>query len=100
MALLFLFRGPDAAVSALIGGLISAIPNAYFIYKTFLFSGARQTTQVLKSFYQGGTWKMVLTATGFAAAFKLIHPIDLMALFGAFIVVQSTNFFASKIANL
>ena len=43
---------------------------------------------------------MLLTAVGFAAAFKLIQPVDLLALFASFIVVQSTNFFVSKIANL
>jgi len=100
LALLFLLRSPDAAISALAGGLICAIPNAYFIYKAFLHSGARQVTHVLQSFYQGGTWKMLLTAVGFAAAFKLIQPVDLLALFASFVVVQSTNFFVSKIANL
>ena len=100
MALLFLLRGQDAAISALAGGLICAIPNAYFVYKAFLHSGARQTQAVLMSFYQGGMWKMILTGIGFAAAFKLILPLDVFALFVTFVVVQSTNFFVSKIANL
>ena len=98
-ALLFLLRGPEAAISALAGGLISAIPNAYFVYKAFMYTGAQHLKNVLQNFYQGGMWKMVLTAIGFAAAFKLIHPIDLVALFGTFVVVQSASFFASKIAN-
>jgi len=97
---LFLLRGQDAAISALAGGLICAIPNAYFIHKAFKYSGAQQVSYVLRSFYQGGTWKMVLTAIGFAAAYKLIHPLDFLALFSAFVAVQAVNFFASKIANL
>jgi len=99
LALLFLLRSPEAGISALAGGLISAIPNAYFIYKAFMYSGARQVDHVLRSFYRGGAWKMVLTAIGFAAAFKLIHQPDLLALFSTFVVVQSVSFFASKIAN-
>jgi len=99
VALLFLLRSHEAAVSALAGGLISAIPNAYFIYKAFMHSGARQIDNVLRAFYQGGMWKMLLTAIGFAAAFKLIQPLDLLALFSAFVAVQAVSFFASKIAN-
>lgn len=99
MALLFLLRSPEAGLSALAGGLISAIPNAYFIYKAFLYSGARQVDHMLRAFYQGGAWKMVLTAIGFAAAFKTIHQLDLFALFGTFVLVQGVSFFASKIAK-
>lgn len=99
-SLLFLIRSQDAAISALAGGLICAIPNAYFIYKAFLYSGASQTQQVLQSFYQGGTWKMVLTAIGFAAAIKLIQPLDFFALFVTFVVVQCVNVFVSKIAKI
>ena len=99
-ALGFLIKSPDAAISALSGGLICAIPNAYFIYKAFKYTGAQQVSHVLLSFYQGGSWKMVLTAIGFAAAFKLIHPLDFLALFSTFVVVQAVNVFASKIANL
>ena len=99
-ALLFLIVGKDAAISALIGGLISTIPNAYFIHKAFSHMGARQVDLVLAALYQGGTWKMVLTAIGFAAAFKLIHPLDYIALFSVYIAVQAMNVFASKIANL
>ncbi len=100
ISVLFLLRSQDAAISALAGGLICAIPNAYFIHKAFKYSGAQQVSYVLRSFYQGGTWKMVLTAIGFAAAYKLIHPLDFLALFSAFVAVQAVNFFASKIANL
>jgi len=99
-ALLFLLRSQDAAISALAGGLICTIPNAYFIYKAFLYSGASQIKYVLQSFYQGGTWKMLLTAVGFAAAFKLIKPLDFLALFVTFLVVLCVNVFVSKIAKL
>lgn len=98
--MLFLLRSQEAALSAFIGGMICAIPNAYFIHKAFKYMGAQQVSHVLRSFYQGGTWKMVLTAIGFAAAYKLIHPLDFLALFSSFIVVQTVNVFASKIANL
>jgi ATP synthase protein I len=100
MGLVFFLRSPEAAISALVGGLICAIPNAYFIYKVFKYSGAQQVGHVLRSFYQGVTWKLVLTAIGFAAAFTLINSLDFLALFSTFIVVQVTNVLASIIVNL
>ena len=100
IALLYMLKSQDAAISALAGGMISAVPNAYFIHRAFKYSGARQIDNVLRSLYQGVTWKIVLTAIGFAAAFKLINPVDFMALFSAFIAVQATSVFASRIANL
>ena len=100
IALLFMLKSQEAAISALAGGMICAVPNAYFIHKAFKYSGARQIDNVLRSLYQGGTWKIVLTAIGFAAAFKLINPVDFIALFSTFITVQATNVFASRIANL
>ena len=96
----FLLKGTEAALSSLAGGLICAVPNAYFMYKAFRYTGARQINQVLKSFYQGGTWKLLLTAVGFGLAFKFIEPLDFFALFGTFVAVQCVQFFASKIANL
>jgi len=100
VATLFLLRSYEAAYSSLAGGLIFAIPNAYFAYKAFMYTGARQISHVLRSFYQGGMWKLVLTGVGFGLAFKFLQPIDYFALFGTFVLVQATNVFASKIANL
>jgi len=100
IATLFLLRSQEAAYSALLGGLIYALPNAYFAYKAFQYTGARQVSYVLRGFYQGGMWKLVLTGIGFGLAFKFVKPLDLLALFSAFVVVQSTNVFAAKIAKL
>ncbi|WP_396588082.1 ATP synthase subunit I [Bermanella sp. R86510] len=99
VALAFLFQDQNAAISALVGGLISTVPNAYFIYKAFMYRGARQISQALQSFYQGGAWKMVLTAIGFALAFKLLQPVNITALFTGFLLVQTSNVFNAKIAN-
>ncbi len=100
VATFFLLRSYEAAYSSLVGGLIFAVPNAYFVYKAFMYSGARQVGHVLRSFYQGGMWKLVLTGIGFGLAFRFIEPLDLLALFSSFALVQCTNVFVSKIANL
>lgn len=100
IALLCLLHSKEAAISALAGGLISLVPNAYFIFLAFRHSGAQQISQVLNNLYKGGAWKMVLTALGFALVFKLLHPLNITALFAGFLLIQASNLFNAKIANL
>ena len=100
IALVSLFHSQEAAISALAGGLISLIPNAYFVYLAFRHSGAQQISQVLNNLYKGGAWKMVLRALGFALVFKLLNPLNITALFAGFLLVQASNLSNAKIANL
>lgn len=89
-----------AAKSALLGGLTCALPNAYFIWRAFRYSGARSSIQIVQSFYQGESWKFVLTALSFAVIFQRVEPLNVLALFAAFITVQLGHLAAAKIANL
>lgn len=89
-----------AAKSALLGGLTCALPNAYFIWRAFRYSGARSSVQIVQSFYQGESWKFVLTALSFAVIFQRVEPLNVLALFAAFITVQLGHLAAAKIANL
>ncbi len=92
--------GTVIAYSLLLGGLISALPNAYFIYKTFSCTGARQGRQVTRNFYRGEAGKFLLTALLFALVFGLVKPLDVLALFAAFLLVQSVNWFAPLLIKL
>ncbi len=89
-----------AAYSALLGGLTCALPNAYFVWRAFRYSGARSTVQVVQSFYQGESWKFVLTALSFAVIFQRVEPLNVLALFAGFITVQLGHVASAKIANL
>ncbi|MBU2040208.1 MAG: ATP F0F1 synthase subunit I [Thalassobium sp.] len=89
-----------AAKSALLGGLTCALPNAYFVWRAFRYSGARSSVQIVQSFYQGESWKFVLTALSFAVIFQRVEPLNVLALFAAFITVQLGHLAAAKIANL
>lgn len=100
LAIIFLLKGPQAALSALAGGLTCTIPNAYFMYKTFLYMGARQVHLVMKSFYQGGSGKLILTMLGFGLTYRFLQPVDYLALFLSFVLVQCVMIFAAKIADL
>lgn len=69
------------ALSVLLGGLLCALPNAYFGLLAFRHRGARAASQVVQSFYRGETGKFVLTLLGFAAVFAAVRPLNAAALF-------------------
>lgn len=75
-----------AAYSILLGGFISIVPNSYFAWKAFRYSGARNTPLVIKSFYAGETGKLIMTGAFFAMVFAGIRPLNELAVIGSFIV--------------
>lgn len=89
-----------AGYSALLGGLAQALPNAYFIWRAFKFSGARSAALVVQNFYQGESWKFVLTALFFAVIFIRVEPLNLYALFLTFIAVQISHVFSVMLVKL
>lgn len=91
--------GIIAAWSAAAGGIASLLPNAYFAHRAFRFSGARSAQKILRSFYSGEAMKLVLTALIFALTFKYLKPLNVAALFGGFILVQSVIWLTPLLAG-
>lgn len=89
--LLFILSSGVAAYSALAGALIYFVPNLYFVYRAFKFSGARSAKKILRSFYAGESVKLLLSAAFFAMTFALVKPLDVLALFTGFIAVQASS---------
>ncbi|MDT8428041.1 MAG: ATP synthase subunit I [Pseudomonadales bacterium] len=77
-----------AAYSMLFGGLISAVPNAYFAHRVFRYRGARATTSIVKAFYAGEAIKLALISAGFALVFMYVKPLHTLAFFGGFVLVH------------
>ena len=95
-----LFVDSTAALSALVGGLISIGPNAYFARWAFRFSGARAAGDVARSFYRGEAGKFLSTAVLFAGAFVLIEPINPAVLFLTYIFIMALNWIlAQRVIN-
>lgn len=90
----------EAAISAVLGGLACALPNAYFIWRAFRYQGALNMPQVANALYQGVAWKFMLTALIFVVIFKVGWQLNHLALFVGFITVQLGQVFSSKITNL
>lgn len=85
--------GMTAALSAVLGGLCSTVPNAYFVRQAFRYRGARSARLITYSFYRGEAGKLLLTAAAFTLVFTLVKPLNPIALFGAFILVQTVHWF-------
>jgi len=99
MSLLFLAKDMSAAYSALLGGLIFTLPNAYFAFKAFTHSGARQAKLIVKSFYMGESVKLILTAVLFTVVFVLVKPLNVLALFLTFFVLVMSNWLIPMVFN-
>jgi ATP synthase protein I len=88
-----LISGATAALSAILGGLVSAIPTAYFARKLFRYQGARAAKQIVNSFYKGEALKIVLSIILFALVFIFSNIIPVV-FFATYIVVQIVLWFA------
>ena len=85
--------GFTISLSALLGGLCYALPNAYFVWKAFKHQGARSARLIANAFYKGEAGKLLLTAAAFTLVFALVKPLDPVALFGGFMGILVVNWF-------
>ena len=83
-----LFSGTTLALSVLLGGLISALPNSYFTLHAFKYSGARNAEKIVRGFIRGELGKIVMTVVLFALSFALISSLNELALILGFIATH------------
>ncbi|XKE45529.1 F0F1 ATP synthase subunit I [Halomonas organivorans] len=76
---------PDA-LSALLGGLVAFLPNAYFAWRVFRYQGARYSRKIVNSFYRAEAGKFGLTAALFTLVFITVPPSNPAFFFGAYVV--------------
>ena len=87
LSLLWLLERRLAGYSALIGGLIFVIPNAYFAHRAYRYQGARQMHLAVSNIFRAESIKLALTAVFFAAVFTLMEPVHVPALLFTFAVM-------------
>ena len=88
--------GINAASSALLGGIVYIVPNAYFASKLFRYQGARSAKQIVNSFYKGEALKIIISIFLFTAVFVLFK-ITPLAFFVSYIMILMTHWFAPLI---
>lgn len=87
-----------AAYSALAGGLIATVANAWFAVKVFrkksngkaIESPIETAETVLTTFYVGEIYKFIFTGAMFFMAFVLIKPISAIALLATYFLIHLT----------
>jgi len=87
-----------AAISAVAGGLVCVVPNAYFVRKLFMHNGARAARQIVNGFYKGEALKLMLSVALFAMVFKFLNTNPLV-FFVAYIAAQMVFWFAPLIID-
>jgi len=73
----FLANGVQAGYSALLGGVISIVPNFVFATLAFRNAGASAAKEVLVDFFKGEALKLVLVIVLFWVVFNLLDVIYL-----------------------
>jgi ATP synthase protein I len=64
----------NIGLAFLYGAAIFTIPNTYFTWQSFRFSGAARTKLVAQSLYKGQVAKFILTMIMFAILFTGVNP--------------------------
>ncbi len=85
-------HGYVAGYSALLGGLASAIPNAFLASRLVVPRRDPGARGLLRAAWVGELGKLVLTALIFGAVFVLVRPLAPAALFAGFIGAQLVVF--------
>jgi ATP synthase protein I len=85
----------DYAISALAGGLIATIANAFFSFWVFADYRAQQPNKLVARLYGAEIAKLILVGLLFAGAVQVIDPLSGGALFGVFLCVHLVPGFLS-----
>ena len=86
--LALLLIGWTAAYSALLGGLIVIISNAYLAHKVFRPYRAQQPEKLLGAYYRAMIGKMLITISLFTVVFVLITPLNIVSLVLTYLLIQ------------
>jgi ATP synthase protein I len=95
VALLSLFfwiwKGSNAAYSAILGGVTAILPNFYFARRLFVQTGAQAAKKIIRAFYRGEAIKLLLTAALCLLILKWIR-VSGLPFFAGFIAAQMAFF--------
>lgn len=83
-----LFDGVVAAYSALLGGLVVVVPNAFLAMRLAMSRREGGAGALLRAAWLGEAGKMALTVVMCTAVFVLVRPLSAAALLVTFVLVQ------------
>lgn len=85
-----------AAISFLLGTVTYIVPNMYFTYYAFRYTGSKWVVWINHSFLWGEMGKQSLVAIGFALIFNFVKSVDMKMLFSGFIIMIFIQFWLAK----
>lgn len=88
-----LVSGTKSMGGVLTAGLVFMVPNMLFARSVFKHQGAQQAKKIVKSFYRGEGFKLVLSAALFVAVFATAR-VDALAFFVAYVVLLASQWVA------
>ncbi len=91
ICLLMLAFDEVRAYSALCGGAIAILPQAWFARVAFRRRGAHAARSAARAAYAGEVGKFALSIAGFAVVFATLRPIDGLAVFAGFLVMLAVQ---------
>ncbi len=91
-----LFWGWLYAWSALVGGMIATLGNAYFAWKVFAKQNETTAEQILVTYYGAEVGKVILTVMFFTAAIVMIKPLSMVTMVVAYVL----NYMIPLLASL
>lgn len=80
----------NAGYSALLGGLVAIIPNAFFARNVFKYQGAHAAKKIVNSFYKGEALKIILSIILFTIVFNFCK-ITPLAFFASYVLILMTH---------
>jgi ATP synthase protein I len=93
VALVLVIVSKVVAYSALLGGALFILPNAYFTAYAFRYSGADSAPRVAQAIVWGETGKLALTIVGFAIVLHVVQPLSVPALMITYALMITSNWF-------
>jgi ATP synthase protein I len=87
-AVLWLWVGEVAGVSALLGGTAAVVPNAFLAARLLAPSRDQSAGAMLRAAWIGEFGKVLLAALLFGVIFGFVRPIEPLAVFATFIAAQ------------
>ncbi len=91
-AVLWVYCGPVAGYSALLGSLTCVLPNGFLALRLTVPRRDPGARALIRAAYVGELGKLALTVLFFSMVFVFVRPISVAALFAGFIAAQLMTF--------
>jgi ATP synthase protein I len=90
--LAWVWQGEAAGMSALLGGMVAVVPNAFLAARLLKPSRDQSARAMMGAAWLGEAGKLLLTAVLFGVIFGFVRPIEPLAVFAGFIAAQLVVF--------